>query len=164
MPTHEDHSPATLEVEDTGVEFALWPPNNSSDYLYTGSSDGCVKIWSVKRGEPFVKDMVRVNGQIMCGAWSPDGDMLMVGDATGTATLLSTLGDEGNLAVFKTEGGVLPENLSAGSDRQGENARAREGSADVDEGQLGSYYARELIRTGKVELRYGAMGYGAYGI
>lgn len=156
-----------LEKDDTGVNVCLWSPNNSSDYLYTGSSDGIVKIWSVKRGEPFVRNLARVNAQIMSGAWSPGGDMLIVGDTSGTATLLSTLGEEGVKAgELEMKGDVLPQVVGADgaveSARGEARGRARGASADIPIGELGTYYAEVLLETGKVVIGVGPNGPGAY--
>lgn len=84
--------------------------------------------------------------------------MLMIGDTSGSATLLSTLGDEDTPPIqFDMEGEVLPE-ASAGGNRA-----EREGSADVPASELAGYYGRELLRSGRVVLGYGAYGFGAYG-
>ncbi|RPB26320.1 WD40 repeat-like protein [Terfezia boudieri ATCC MYA-4762] len=133
--------------DDTGVEVALWGPTHASNFLYTGSSDGVVKVWDIKRADPFMKDLAKVDAQIMSGAWAPGGGMLIVGDTSGTATVLNTFGEaggEGGVSQFRVEGEVS-------------------GSADVDASELGRYYSRELVHTGKVVVGYGAMGYGAYG-
>lgn len=82
-----------LEIEDSGIMCALWGP--SSDRFYTGSSDGVVKIWDVRRGDPFVADFASVDSQIMAGAFSPLHDMLLIGECSGKATLFSTRGDKG---------------------------------------------------------------------
>lgn len=78
---------------DGGVNFTSWGPTN--DRLYTGSSDGVVKVWDIKRGDPFVRDFAKVNTQIMSGAFSHDHEMLMIGEFSGKATLYSTRGDRG---------------------------------------------------------------------
>lgn len=76
------------EREDTGVKFVAW--GSSADRLYTGSSDGAVKVWNVRnRRKPFVRDLLHAPGPIACGAFSPDGAQLAVGDATGRLFLLS---------------------------------------------------------------------------
>ena len=138
---------AVIELDDTGVQVALWGQN--SDYLYTGSSDGIVKIWDLKKGDPFVKDLGQVNAQIMSGQFSPDKDMLLIGDASGTATLFSNLGDKHTPpAIFDTEGEVLPERLE----------RAE---ADVPESQLARYYSKELIRQGRVVIGPDGWAWGA---
>ncbi|KAF8426628.1 hypothetical protein EV426DRAFT_702229 [Tirmania nivea] len=158
MPYRDPNLPPP---DDTGVEVALWGPTHASNYLYTGSSDGVVKVWDVKRADPFVKDLAKVDAQIMSGAWAPGGEMLIVGDTSGTATVLSTfggdMGGEGGAEQFRVEGEVLPEGGGGGA------RRGRSGSANVDASELGKYYSRELVRTGKVIVGYGAMGYGAYG-
>ena len=161
------HGPSLSSPDETGVEMALWGPTHASDFLYTGSSDGVVKAWDVKRGDPFVKDLVKVDAQIMSGRWAPGGGMLLVGDTSGTATVLSTSGDVGEVGQFKVEGEVLPEGVRGGragrAGAGGGTRRGRLGSAGVDASELGRYYARELVRTGKVVLGEGASGYGAYG-
>lgn len=160
MPINNSDQP-NLEREDTGVEFALWSPNHTSDYLYTGSSDGLVKIWSVKKGEPFVRNMAQVNAQIMSGMWSPSGDMLMVGDTSGTATLLSTKGNEKNVDIFEIEGDILG---LGGGQGGGLGGVASTGGAEVPDTELGRYYSRELIESGQVIIGDGPMGHGAYGV
>ncbi|PFH62008.1 hypothetical protein XA68_15550 [Ophiocordyceps unilateralis] len=76
------------EKEDTGVKFTAW--GASPDRLYTGSSDGVVKVWNVRnRGDPFVRDLLEAPGPISVGAFSPDHARLAVGDATGRVFLLS---------------------------------------------------------------------------
>jgi len=170
MPLPNPGLPAPPE-EDTGVELALWGPTHASSFLYTGSSDGVVKVWDVKRADPFVRDLVKMDAQIMCGAWAPGGGMLAVGDTSGAAMVLSTFGEaggEGGVRQFRIEGEVLPEGGGAGGSSSGgggggRSGRGRSGSAGVDASELGRYYSRELVRTGKVVIGHGIMGYGAYG-
>lgn len=76
------------EKEDTGVKFTAW--GTTLDRLYTGSSDGVVKVWNVRnRRNPFVRDLLEAPGPISVGAFSPDHSKLAVGDATGRLFLLS---------------------------------------------------------------------------
>jgi WD40 repeat protein len=86
------------EEDDSGVQFAQW--GKYGGHFYTGASDGVVKVWDISRGDPFVKDMVSLDAQIMSGAFSPNFDMLMLGDASGRATLLSHKGDKGCAPSF----------------------------------------------------------------
>ncbi|KAA8913252.1 hypothetical protein FN846DRAFT_886700 [Sphaerosporella brunnea] len=79
--------------DDTGVAVAFWGP--TTDRFYTGSSDGVVKIWDIRSGDPFLKDFCTLTSQVMSAAFNPDMDMLMVGESSGHATLFSTLGDSG---------------------------------------------------------------------
>lgn len=112
-----------------------------------------------------MRDLAKVDAQIMSGAWAPGGGMLIVGDTSGTATVLSTFGEEGGVCQFRVEGEVLPEGggVGGGGSAGGSPRRGRSGSADVDASELGRYYSRELVRTGRIVVGYGAMGYGAYG-
>ncbi|KAG7437307.1 Rik1-associated factor 1 [Fusarium oxysporum f. sp. raphani] len=77
------------EKEDTGVKFTAW--NTSLDRLYTGSSDGVVKVWNVRKlKNPFVRDILTAPGPIAWGGFSPDNSKLAIGDATGRCFILST--------------------------------------------------------------------------
>ncbi|XEU98952.1 hypothetical protein FSHL1_004239 [Fusarium sambucinum] len=76
------------EKEDTGVKFTAW--NTSLDRFYTGSSDGVVKVWNVRRlKEPFVRNILTAPGPIAWGGFSPDTSKLAIGDATGRCFILS---------------------------------------------------------------------------
>lgn len=91
-----------LEAEDSGVTFAKWGPYDR--HLYTGGSDGILKVWDVTKGDPFVQDIVTLDAQIMSAAFSPAADMLLVGVASGKATLLSTsVDDETELDEFEVD-------------------------------------------------------------
>ncbi|OAA34964.1 WD domain, G-beta repeat containing protein [Metarhizium rileyi] len=76
------------EKEDTGVKFTAW--GTTTDRFYTGSSDGVVKVWNVRRKRsPLVRTLLEAPGAIMCGVFSPDHTKLVVGDATGRVFLFS---------------------------------------------------------------------------
>ncbi|KAG6128707.1 hypothetical protein E4U12_005085 [Claviceps purpurea] len=76
------------EREDTGIKFSAW--GTTADRFYTGSSDGVVKVWNVRRKRrPFVRNLLEAPGPISCGVFSPDHAKLAVGDATGRVFLLS---------------------------------------------------------------------------
>ncbi|KOS22096.1 Rik1-associated factor 1 [Escovopsis weberi] len=93
---HEDR-----EREDTGVKFTAW--GTTADRLYTGSSDGVVKVWNVRRRRsPFVRDLLVAPGPISCGAFSPDGTKLVVGDATGRVFLFSVDKRDAAPALYMT--------------------------------------------------------------
>jgi WD40 repeat protein len=78
---------------DAGVNVALWTP--CRDRFYTGASDGVIKVWDVQRGDPLVNNLDTLDGHIMCAAFSPSFDSLMVGVSSGSATLFSPRGDRG---------------------------------------------------------------------
>lgn len=99
-----DMRPEDREREDTGVKFTAW--GNGLDRLYTGSSDGVVKVWNVRnRRKPFVRDLLRAPGPISCGSFSPDKGRLAVGDATGRLFLFSVSPDDEDEALEEDEDG-----------------------------------------------------------
>ncbi|KAL7950921.1 hypothetical protein V8C42DRAFT_307933 [Trichoderma barbatum] len=76
------------EKEDTGVKFTAW--GNNLDRFYTGSSDGAVMVWNVRKDHnPYVRTILEAPGPISCGAFSPDLRKMVVGDATGRVFLFS---------------------------------------------------------------------------
>ncbi|KAK9471650.1 WD40-repeat-containing domain protein [Dipodascopsis tothii] len=77
---------AAADADDTGVTAAIW--TDGSDRLLTGGSDGCVKLWDVRRGT-LVADVFAGQAPVMSAALSPDGSRLLVGDGLGEAYVLS---------------------------------------------------------------------------
>ncbi|KAF4337220.1 hypothetical protein FBEOM_8888 [Fusarium beomiforme] len=76
------------EKEDTGVKFTAW--NTSLDRFYTGSSDGVVKVWNIRKlKSPFIRDILAAPGPIAWGGFSPDSSKLAIGDSTGRCFVLS---------------------------------------------------------------------------
>ncbi|KAI1117412.1 WD40 repeat-like protein [Nemania sp. NC0429] len=76
------------EREDVGVKFMAWA--TTPDRLYTGSSDGVVKVWNVRHGKGvLVKDLIEVAAPITYGAFSPDFTRLVIGDGSGRVYLLA---------------------------------------------------------------------------
>ncbi|KAJ4992796.1 Rik1-associated factor 1 [Stagonosporopsis vannaccii] len=75
------------ERTDTGVRFLSWGQN--ARRLYSGSSDGMIKVWDVKQAqeEVFIKDLVTTNSGIMSGAFTADYSKLVVGEVNGTANV-----------------------------------------------------------------------------
>ena len=92
------HGDAVMELDqnrdraatDTGVCMSLWGSEGS--LYYTGSSDGVVKSWDVRRHsvDVHVKDIAHVGAAIQHGAFSPDFSHLLVGDADGAIHMLSS--------------------------------------------------------------------------
>jgi WD40 repeat protein len=76
------------EVTDTGVRFLSWGQNTTR--LYSGSSDGVVKVWDVTRAEEntFIKDLITTDSGIMSGAFSSDYSKLVVGEVNGSVNVL----------------------------------------------------------------------------
>lgn len=86
---HSARERAARERADTGVRFAQW--GHSTDRFYTGSSDGVVKAWNIKRAteDSLVRDVVQLEAGVMCGAFSADYSNLLLGDTAGTLKILS---------------------------------------------------------------------------
>ncbi|KAI1432456.1 WD40 repeat-like protein [Xylaria sp. CBS 124048] len=75
------------EREDVGVKFTAWA--TTADRLYTGSSDGVVKVWNIRHGSgTLVRDLMEAAAPITCGEFSPDFTKLVVGDASGRVYLI----------------------------------------------------------------------------
>ncbi|KXJ96976.1 WD40-repeat-containing domain protein [Microdochium bolleyi] len=83
------------ETEDVGVTFTAWGTTN--DRLYTGSSDGVVKVWNIRhrRGKAkLIKDLIELQGPITSGAFSRDLSRLAIGDATGKVCIMTLEDDD----------------------------------------------------------------------
>ncbi|KAK5133366.1 hypothetical protein LTR08_007800 [Meristemomyces frigidus] len=83
-----DHNLHT-DISDTGVRFLSWGATSSR--IYSGSSDGVVKVWNPYRsgGNALVKDAATFQTAIMSGAFSPDHRDLLIGEECGRINLLS---------------------------------------------------------------------------
>ncbi|KAH8677443.1 hypothetical protein BX600DRAFT_127796 [Xylariales sp. PMI_506] len=75
------------EQEDVGVKFVAW--GTTADRLYTGSSDGVVKVWNIRHGKAIhLRDLIETPGPITFGTFSPDYTSLALGDGSGRVYLL----------------------------------------------------------------------------
>ncbi|USW53122.1 Putative SANT/Myb domain, WD40/YVTN repeat-like-containing domain superfamily [Septoria linicola] len=85
------------ELTDTGVRFLSWGATSSR--LYTGSSDGIVKVWNPYRSEDdtHVEDIDvprQHRSAVMSGAFSPDYQQLLVGTENGRVNVFNITGDQ----------------------------------------------------------------------
>lgn len=143
-----------LELDDTGVTFAQWGPHH---HFYTGSSDGVVKEWDVTASQPFIRDIARVDSQIMSAAFSPSWDELIVGECSGTATLFSTRGDEGSVPGKVEVDWTEDPNMMSPDDEM-PIADVVEGYTEEDSAPVedsGVRLARQLVTEGKIWIRQG---------
>ncbi|MDI1487915.1 MAG: hypothetical protein OHK93_007188 [Ramalina farinacea] len=157
-PLHKlTHGNAIMELDhqrhrersDTGVMISLWGPQGS--LYYTGSSDGLVKAWDVRRHpeDVHVRDVAQVGAAIQNGAFSPDFSHLLIGDADGAIHVLSSAPTSSHHNdAFEKESSSETINL----------IRARDGSGkrlDPDEDDVGTEgieAANELVRSGQLVL------------
>jgi WD40 repeat protein len=91
MPLQED---IKHELTDTGIRFLSWGENATR--LYSGSSDGVVKVWDVTRAEEntFIKDLITTDSGIMSAAFSADFSKLVVGEVNGSVNVLEVGRDD----------------------------------------------------------------------
>ena len=137
-----DHTRDREEV-DTGVMMSLWGLGGT--LFYTGSSDGLIKAWDIRRhpADVLVKNVAQFEAGIQCGALSPDGTNLLVGDADGGIHILSSApcgrstGDEDDVIDIVEE----PLSLIRAPDGSG----LRTGKEDDDPGTVGQDASRDLI-------------------
>ncbi|KAI1135295.1 WD40 repeat-like protein [Hypoxylon sp. FL0543] len=86
------------EHEDVGVKFISWA--TSTDRLYTGSSDGVVKVWNIRQGKGvLVRDLMEATSPVTAGAFSPNFTRLLIGDASGRVYLLDINDDHDDAAA-----------------------------------------------------------------
>ncbi|KAF2718564.1 WD40 repeat-like protein [Polychaeton citri CBS 116435] len=129
-----DHE-RNIEEADTGVRFLSW--GTTSSRLYSGSSDGVVKIWDPYRAtaESHVKDAAMFTSAIMSGAFSPDSSQLLIGEDQGRINLLA-IDCEGKSARaakrFRLQAATTPKN------------KRDDNSFDIAHG---------MLESGKIELR-----------
>ncbi|KAL5424991.1 hypothetical protein PMIN07_010675 [Paraphaeosphaeria minitans] len=134
------------EVVDTGIRFLSWGTNATR--LYSGSSDGVVKVWNVARseGETFVKDLITVDSGIMSGAFSPDYSRLVLGEVNGSVNVLEVGRDD---CSFKDAARMryIP---FAEDDANFEMQPSTTTSAAADSGVAS---AKELLETGQMIIK-----------
>ncbi|KAJ5105120.1 hypothetical protein NUU61_002467 [Penicillium alfredii] len=89
-PLNPINEGASREEEDVGVRVALW--GSTMDQLYTGSSDGALNRWDIRRApdDVLVEHTASFEDGIMCGAFSEDQSHLLVGDSGGGIHVLAT--------------------------------------------------------------------------
>lgn len=89
-PIDEQDSNRSRQDQDTGVCFSAWDQDGRN--LYTGSSDGKIKAWSIygSTEDALVRDVAAFDAGIMCGEFSPSYDKLLLGLSKGSIQILST--------------------------------------------------------------------------
>ncbi|KAL2041676.1 hypothetical protein N7G274_005460 [Stereocaulon virgatum] len=134
------------EEADAGVMMSVWGLGGT--LFYTGSSDGMVKAWDVRRhpADALVRDVAQFDAGVQSGAFSPDGTNLLVGDADGAFHILSSApcGPRDG----KYEGMEEPIDLVRALDGSG----SRLENDDDNPGTEGREIGQELIESGQLDL------------
>ena len=83
-------SPLSREQGDAGVTMTLW--SKGKDHLYTGATDGMVKLWDINRApeDVLIKDVTQLEAAVASASFSPDFAYLMIGDSIGGVHLLTS--------------------------------------------------------------------------
>lgn len=132
------------EEADTGVMLSLWGPGGS--LFYTGSSDGMIKAWDVRRHpkDVLISNVANFDVSIQSGAFSPDGNNLLVGDAEGGIHVLSSAPCGPRSNVQSTDAYI---DLVRASDGSG----LKLDQNDDNPGTEGIEAAKSLIESGQLE-------------
>lgn len=132
------------EEADTGVMMSLWGPGGS--LFYTGSSDGMIKAWDVRRHpiDALISNVANFDVSIQSGAFSPDGNNILVGDAEGGLHVLSSAPCGPRSSVKSTDAYI---DLVRASDGSG----LKIDQNDDNPGTEGIEAARSLIESGQLE-------------
>ena len=82
-------SSLSREQGDAGVTMTLW--SLGKDHLYTGATDGMVKLWDINRApeDVLIKDITQLEAGVASATFSPDYTYLIIGDSTGGVHLLT---------------------------------------------------------------------------
>ena len=138
-----DHTREWEEV-DTGVMLSLWGPGGS--LFYTGSSDGMIKAWDVRRhpNDVLIRNVANFDISIQSGAFSPDGNNLLVGDAEGGIHVLSSAPCGPRSNIKSTDAYI---DLVRASDASG----LKLDKNDDNPGTEGIEAAKSLVESGQLE-------------
>ncbi|PVH94726.1 WD40 repeat-like protein [Periconia macrospinosa] len=136
------------EVTDTGVRFLSWGDNATR--LYTGSSDGVVKVWNVTTSEEetFVKDLITTDSGIMSGSFSPDKSKLVLGDIDGSINVLEVGQDDCSLKEAK-KFVFIPYDGKAEREDESDQVE-RQSNLEQSQEDTGVSAATELLKSGQM--------------
>ena len=141
----------TRAEADTGVCLSLWGLEGS--LYYSGSSDGIVKAWDIRRhpADVHVRDIAQVGAAIQNGAFSPDFTHLLVGDSDGAIHILSSAPCESKMSDDNSDDEHVIEEqirLIRAADASGKRLDPLEQPPDTD----GTVTAKELVQSGQLEI------------
>ncbi|KAL9103660.1 MAG: hypothetical protein Q9163_001319 [Psora crenata] len=143
-----DHQRSRAEA-DTGVCLSLWGPEGA--LYYSGSSDGVIKVWDIRRhpADVHIKDVAQVGAAVQNGAFSPDFAHMLVGDSDGGIHILSSAPYGRRLSENTDDHRIIEEPITF--------IRAPDGSKRLDPmddnpGTEGIMVANELVESGQLEI------------
>ncbi|USP80888.1 hypothetical protein yc1106_08162 [Curvularia clavata] len=148
------------ELTDTGVRFLSWGENATR--LYSGSSDGVIKVWDVTKAneDTYIKDLITTDSGIMAGAFSADYSKLIVGEVNGAVNVLEvgkndiSLKDAEKLRYFSYQDGEHDEaledknvdNTEPGTESGIAEARHLLGTGQMQFQSMGSFPIRQAVQ------------------
>ncbi len=137
------------EEVDTGVMMSLWGLGGT--LFYTGSSDGKVKAWDIRRHpqDVLVRNVAQFGAGIQSGAFSPDGTNLLVGDADGGVHILSSAPCGPRTKLYDRGSHCKEEPIPLVRAPDGSGRRLNQDNDNP--GTEGREAADELIRSGRLE-------------
>ncbi|KAI1298652.1 WD40 repeat-like protein [Xylaria venustula] len=141
------------ELEDVGVKFMTWA--TTADRLYTGSSDGVVKVWNIRHGAGvLMKDLVEATAPITYGTFSPDFTKLVIGDGSGRVYLLALEDPEMEDDPEPNPTNYLQVQMNDGGQRTIRRPRfvQHHGEIPLDECVKGQEIGREFLRNAQLVL------------
>lgn len=136
------------EEFDTGVMMSLWGLGGA--LFYTGSSDGMIKAWDIRRHpqDVLIRNVAQFGAGIQSGAFSPDGTNLLVGDAEGGVHVLSSAPCGPRTESYNRGSNCKEESITLVRDPNGSERRL---VADDNIGAEGVAAASKLIRSGQLQ-------------
>lgn len=140
------------EILDTGMRFCSWGDNATR--LYTGSSDGVVKVWDITRSpeDVFIKDLVTLDSGVMSGAFSPDKTSLLVGEVNGSINVLQVGREDCTVKEMEPLRLISASTYSPESPTRS-NSPASSSTLDLlVDPDSGVAIAAELVRSDQIEI------------
>lgn len=153
-PIHEDEA---IEDVDVGVRAVLW--GDSMSQFYTGSSDGNLRQWDIRRGEEdsWTANVAHIGAAIMAASFSPDKSNILIGDDCASIHVLTNAPFDGSVADVSTDDEARSSSHQHTSILKRQQAQFAFKRANVPpENSLSSMEgilkARQFISTGQLEM------------
>ena len=138
------------EESDTGVRLSAWGPEGC--LYYSGSSDGMVKSWDIRRhpADVLVQDVAHMGAAIQDGAFSPDFSHLLIGDADGGIQILSCAPSARTTLEYDIDNRDVIEEMAFTRAPDGSGKRLN--TDDDNPGTEGIEAAQALVQSGQIDV------------